>query len=190
MTDPLHVVKIEVNGRSYSRGIKANMTLQNFLRLECGLTGTKKGCELGVCGACTVLMDDELINACMVLAAEADGSEVLTIEGLLGPDGDLHPLQKSFVARGAIQCGFCTPGMVMASKALIDRSPDPSDVEIKRALGGNLCRCGGYQRITDAICNWQEHSGDEPVNLLEKDENQEFRVMGRSHPLSGETSND
>jgi 4-hydroxybenzoyl-CoA reductase subunit alpha len=159
MSDPLHLVTITVNGRSYARGLKPNTTLQNFLRLECGLTGTKKGCELGVCGACTVLLDGEPVNSCMVLAVEANGSDVLTIEGLAGPGGELHPLQKSFVKHGAIQCGYCTPGMVMAAYRLVTEKPDPTDDEIRQALGGNLCRCTGYQRILEAVRRWKDFEG-------------------------------
>jgi 4-hydroxybenzoyl-CoA reductase subunit alpha len=159
MSEPLHLVKLNINGRPYSRGVKANTTLQNFLRLECGLTGTKKGCELGVCGACTVLLDGEAVNSCMVLAVEANGANVLTIEGLLTPDGDLHPLQKAFVKHGAIQCGYCTPGMVMAAYKLITENPDPTLDEIKGALGGNLCRCTGYVKIIEAVRHWRDYEG-------------------------------
>jgi 4-hydroxybenzoyl-CoA reductase subunit alpha len=157
------LVKINVNGRWYSRGVKANSTLQNFLRLECGLTGTKKGCELGVCGACTVLLDGEAVNSCMILAVEVDGSDVLTIEGLGGKDGELHPLQKAFVKHGAIQCGYCTPGVVMAAYKLIQDNPEPSVEEIKSALGGNLCRCTGYKRIIQAILSWRDYE-DVPLD--------------------------
>ena len=163
MSDLLHLVTIQVNGRPYSRGVKANSTLQNFLRIDCGLTGTKKGCELGVCGACTVLLDGEAVNSCMVLAVEVDGSEVLTIEGLRAPDGGLHPLQKAFVKHGAIQCGYCTPGVIVAAYKLIGENPDPTREEIQEALGGNLCRCTGYTKIIEAVQHWRDYE-DVPLD--------------------------
>lgn len=176
-------ITLTVNGDEHKVGIRTSDTLLEVLREKLGLTGTKRGCDLGDCGSCTVILDGEPVKSCIVLAVTCHGSEITTIEGLV-TDGDLHPIQKSFVAHGAIQCGFCTPGMVMASKALIDRNPKPSCEEIKRALGGNLCRCGGYQRITEAIHSWEDHTADEPVDLLDHDENKEYRVMGRSHPRS------
>ncbi len=178
------IIKLTVNGDEHHVGIRSADTLLEVLREKLGLTGTKRGCDLGDCGSCTVILDGEPVKSCIVLAVTCHGSEITTIEGLATENGDLHPLQKSFVARGAIQCGFCTPGMVMASKALIDRNPKPNCDELKRALGGNLCRCGGYQRITDAVTNWQDHTADDPVDLLDHDENKEFEVMGRSHPRS------
>jgi 4-hydroxybenzoyl-CoA reductase subunit alpha len=159
----VYLVNINVNGRPFSRGVKANATLQNFLRIDCGLTGTKKGCELGVCGACTVLLDGEAVNSCMVLAVEADGAEVMTIEGLHGRGGELHPLQKAFIKHGAVQCGYCTPGVLMAAYKLINDIPDPTVAEIKAALGGNLCRCTGYVKIIEAIRHWREFENT-PLN--------------------------
>jgi len=151
MSESLQLVRITVNGRSYARGLKPNTTLQNFLRLECGLTGTKKGCELGVCGACTVLLDGDPVNSCMVLAVEADGSDVLTIEGVSAPGGDLHPLQKAFVKHDALQCGYCTPGMIMNALGLLLKNPEPSRKEIIEGMEENLCRCGAHNRIIEAI---------------------------------------
>jgi 4-hydroxybenzoyl-CoA reductase subunit alpha len=144
-----------VNGQLLTVAVKPGTTLQCVLRNELGLTGTKNGCEIGDCGACTVIMDGRPVTACLVLAAEAAGSEITTIEGL-SQHGELHPLQKSFIKHGALQCGFCTPGMILAAKALIDRNPDPTRAEILEALGGNLCRCGSYTRIIRAIQGWQE----------------------------------
>jgi 4-hydroxybenzoyl-CoA reductase subunit alpha len=181
MSEPLHLVTLNVNGRPFSRGVKSNTTLQTFLRLECGLTGTKKGCELGVCGACTVILDGEAVNSCMVLAVEAAGSDVLTIEGLRAADGELHPLQKSFVKHGAIQCGYCTPGMVMAAYRLITEKPGPSEDDIKRALGGNLCRCTGYKRIIAAVRGWREFEG-KPLDtdgIHPPDQQRDHAVVGK-----------
>jgi carbon-monoxide dehydrogenase small subunit len=126
------------------------MTLLQMLREKLALTGTKNGCEAGECGACTVLLDGEPVNSCMMLAVESEGREVFTVEGL-APEGVLSPLQEAFVEHNAVQCGFCTPGMVMSATALLRRNPDPTEDEIKEALVGNLCRCTGYVRIIDAI---------------------------------------
>ncbi len=143
-------IRIKVNGRVQVASVDTSMTLVDFLRDVLGLTGTKKSCELGNCGACTVILDGEAVNSCLVLAVEADGKKVQTIEGLGEEKGD-HPLQKAFVEYGAIQCGFCTPGMILTAKALLDKNPDPSEEQIKEALAGNLCRCTGYAKILAAI---------------------------------------
>lgn len=143
-------VSIEVNGQRYDRVVEARTTLLQFLREHLQLTGTKEGCGLGECGACTVLLDGRPVNSCLVLAAQADGHSVLTIEGL-APNGELHPLQKAFVECGAIQCGFCTPGMILSAKALLDINPSPSEEEIREAISGNICRCTGYVKIVEAI---------------------------------------
>lgn len=143
-------IRIKVNGRVQAASVDASMTLLDFLRDVLGLTGTKKSCELGNCGACTVILDGEAVNSCLVLAVEADGKKVQTIEGLGGEKGE-HPLQRAFVEYGAIQCGFCTPGMILAAKALLDKNPDPSEEQIKEALTGNLCRCTGYAKILAAV---------------------------------------
>ena len=143
-------VRIDVNGEMQERTIPVHRTLADFLRRDLGLTGTKIGCETGDCGACSVLLDGALVASCLVLAVEADGKKVLTVEGLAaGPR--LHPLQEAFVEEGAIQCGYCTPGMLIASKALLDENPQPNTTEVREALGGNLCRCTGYVRIVDAV---------------------------------------
>jgi carbon-monoxide dehydrogenase small subunit len=139
-----------INGARRTIEILPNTTLLAVLRNDLGLTGTKQGCGIGECGACTVLRDGEPVNACLVMAAKAEGKEILTIEGL-GNRERLNPLQKAFIDHGAVQCGFCTPGMLVAAKALLDRVPKPSREEIKAALAGNLCRCTGYQQIIDAI---------------------------------------
>jgi carbon-monoxide dehydrogenase small subunit len=143
-------VAIHVNGRLIEADVPANRTLLDFLRHDVGITGTKQGCDSGDCGACSVLLDGELVVSCLVLAVEAHGGQVTTVEGL-APGPDLHPLQEAFVAAGAVQCGFCTPGMLLAAKALLDASPDPTEEDVRAALGGNLCRCTGYTRIVQAV---------------------------------------
>ncbi|MCX6132851.1 MAG: (2Fe-2S)-binding protein [Ignavibacteriales bacterium] len=146
----LVLINTTINGRKYELEVRPNQTLLDFLRDELGLTGTKRGCEIGECGACTVLLNGQAVNSCLVLVPQIRGQEVLTIEGLA--DGDkLHPLQESFLDHDAVQCGFCTPGMLMSAKDLIDHSPTPSEEEVRIAISGNLCRCTGYQQIVDAI---------------------------------------
>jgi carbon-monoxide dehydrogenase small subunit len=146
----LHEVSVTINGDEYVLGVKSHHTLLQVLRNQLGLTGPKPGCENGECGACTVLMDGEPVNACLVLAAEAEGHEIETVENL-SKDGDLHPLQQAFIDHNAVQCGFCTPGMLMSAKGLLNRSPHPTEDEVREALAGNLCRCTGYIRIVDAV---------------------------------------
>jgi len=139
-----------VNGRSVDLSVKPSWTLLYVLREELGLTGTKKGCEQGDCGACTVLLDGLPVNACLVLALQAEGCAVETIEGL-GTAENLHPLQESFLENGAVQCGYCTPGTLMSASALLRDNPSPSLDEIRRGISGNLCRCTGYTKIVKAI---------------------------------------
>ncbi|HOI62811.1 MAG TPA: (2Fe-2S)-binding protein [Mesotoga sp.] len=143
-------IDFKVNGRDYSLEVREDMRLLDFLREELKLTGTKEGCGEGECGACTVIIDGKAVNSCLVLVPEIDGREVITVEGL-ERDGRLHPLQESFIEKGAVQCGFCTPGMLMSAKALLDGNADPSDEEIMEAIEGNLCRCTGYYKIVQAI---------------------------------------
>jgi len=143
-------VTLRVNGESYDLMIAPYRTLLDVLREEIHLTGSKKGCDVGDCGACTVLLDGKPVNACLVVAATADGTEITTIEGL-AQDGNLHPLQQAFVKEGAVQCGFCTSGILMSLKALFDRNSSPSVDEIKSAIAGNLCRCTGYAKIFKAV---------------------------------------
>jgi carbon-monoxide dehydrogenase small subunit len=141
---------LRVNGDRYQLAVDPRRTLLEVLREELGLTGTKLGCSYGVCGACTVIVDGKAMNACLVLAPQADGADVLTIEGV-ARDGELHPVQSAFVSQGAFQCGFCTPGFVMSAYALLDEQPDASDEDLRRALVGNLCRCTGYLKYLAAI---------------------------------------
>ncbi len=144
-------LRLIVNGDHYVlEHVSVNRTLLRVLRDDLGLTGTKEGCSEGDCGACTVLVDGQPVNSCLVLAAEVDGKQLLTVEGL-AKEGVLHPLQRAFIAAGAVQCGFCTPGMLLSAKALLDRNPKPSEGEIREALAGNLCRCTGYVRIINAV---------------------------------------
>jgi len=144
------LLKLKVNGRIFETAVEPQRTLVEVLREELGLTGTKQGCGVGDCGTCTVLIDGEPMNSCLVLALEAEGREITTIEGL-SQGQKLHPIQAAFVEKGAIQCGFCTPGMILAAKALLDRNPNPTETEVREALAGNLCRCTGYQKIVDAV---------------------------------------
>ncbi|MBO4388342.1 MAG: (2Fe-2S)-binding protein [Spirochaetales bacterium] len=139
-----------VNSKPVSLEVEDGRTLVDMLRQDLGLTGTKKGCGTGDCGACTVLLDGVSVNSCICLAALADGHEITTIEGLQ-KDGKLSDIQQAFIDHGAVQCGFCSPGMIMSAEYLLENNPDPSDEEIRRALSGNLCRCTGYQQIVDAV---------------------------------------
>jgi aerobic carbon-monoxide dehydrogenase small subunit len=144
------LINLTVNRKKYELAVMPNMTLADMLRKELGLTGTKKGCDAGDCGTCTVILDGKPVNSCLVLAVQAGGREVLTIEGM-GSDEGLHPIQKAFVEKGAIQCGFCSPGMILSAKALLDGNPKPTELEVRTAISGNLCRCTGYQKIVEAI---------------------------------------
>ena len=144
------IVNLRINGLNYEIALEPRRTLAEALRYDLGMTGTKIGCGIGDCGACTVLIDGVPSFSCLVLAVEAEGHEIMTIEGV-AEGGKLHPVQQSFVEIGAIQCGFCTPGMVLTALALLKDNPDPSDAQIRRAISGNLCRCTGYQKIVDAI---------------------------------------
>ena len=148
------IIQMTVNGEMHELAVELFWTLLDVLRKELGLTGTKKGCDVGDCGACTVIMDGKAVNSCLVLCVEADGTEILTVEGLTSSVGDgteLHPLQNSFLEHGAVQCGFCTPGMLMTAKALLDENPHPSEEEVRSAIAGNICRCTGFVKIVDAI---------------------------------------
>lgn len=144
------LINLKINGESYQLNVKPNLLLLDLLRNDIGLTGTKRGCDTGECGACTVLIEGKPVNSCLVLAVEADGKNILTIEGLT-KNGKPHPLQEAFIEEGAVQCGFCTPGMILSAKALLDTNPNPKEEEIKKAIAGNLCRCTGYIKIIKAI---------------------------------------
>ena len=144
------LITLTVNGTEHELAIEPNRTLLDVLRYDLELTGTKKGCDVGECGSCTVILNGKPVNACLVLAIRANGAEILTIEGLK-PSQGLHPLQQAFVDKGAIQCGFCTPGMLLSASSLLKQNPNPTEEEIRTALSGNLCRCTGYQKIVEAI---------------------------------------
>lgn len=154
------MLRMRVNGKPAEIAVKPTWTLLHVLREKLGLTGTKKGCEQGDCGACTVIMNGKTVNACLVLALQAESKEIETIEGLGTPDS-LHPLQESFIKNGAVQCGFCTPGMLMSASALLRENPNPSTEEIKRGISGNLCRCTGYIKIIKAIQNVSKQQNEE-----------------------------
>lgn len=143
-------IKMTVNGKIHELQVKPWATLLEILRDELGLTGTKEGCGLGECGACTVIMDGKTVNSCLVLAPEADEKEIITIEGLAQGD-KLHPIQEAFMEQGGLQCGFCTPGIILSTKALLDENPKPTDEEIRRGIAGNFCRCTGYTKIFESV---------------------------------------
>ncbi len=144
------LIHLTINDQEYDVAVAPNQTLVDVIRYQLGLMGTKKGCEMGDCGSCTVIMDGRPVNSCLVLAMQADGSKIATIEGL-ETDKGLHPVQQAFVEKGAIQCGFCSPGMILSAKNLLDKNPNPDRADIRKAISGNLCRCTGYQKIIDAV---------------------------------------
>ncbi len=145
------MIKVRVNDVAYEQTVEARKTLVDFLREDVGLTGTNVGCEHGVCGACTILMNGEAVRSCIMLAAQADGAELMTVEGLASPSGALHPIQESFREKHGLQCGFCTPGFLMTTYELLNKHPDPDEGEIKEWLSGHLCRCTGYQDILESV---------------------------------------
>ena len=152
-------VTITVNGTRRAATVPPRLTLADFLRTRCRLTGTHLGCEHGACGACTVMVDGAAVRGCLVFAVQADGSEVTTVEGIAGPDGELSPVQAAFRDQHGLQCGFCTPGFVVSVTAFLRDNPDPTDTEIREALSGNLCRCTGYQGILAAVRAAANRSG-------------------------------
>ena len=174
------IITLKVNGEKHSVAAKDGDTLLDVLRDKLGLTGTKKGCDHGVCGACTVLIDGQPQNSCLLLASFCEDVSITTIEGI-ARDGQLHPLQRAFINHGAVQCGFCSPGMILSAFALIERQPNPSDEEIKQALSGNLCRCTGYVRIIDAIRNWKKYQHTQEPYLDPQDLDK-YATVGKSLP--------
>jgi len=151
MSATLHPIEVEVNGKKRSSQVPARLSLVDWLRDELRLTGTHVGCEHGVCGACSVMLDGEAVRACLMYAVQAHGHRVTTVEGLTKPDGGMSPLQDAFCETHGLQCGYCTPGMLIAAQALLGANPRPTENEIREAIGGNLCRCTGYQQIVDAV---------------------------------------
>ncbi len=144
------IINLTINDQVYEIAVESNKTLADMLRYDLDLTGTKKGCDTGDCGACTVILNGDAVNSCLVLAVQTDGAVIETIEGLATEEG-LHPIQEAFVEKGAIQCGFCSPGMILSTKNLLDKNPNPTEAEIREGISGNLCRCTGYQKIFEAI---------------------------------------
>ncbi len=164
LTNELHAVSVTVNGAAQSHEVEARTLLVHYLREQCGLTGTHVGCDTSNCGACTVHLDGEAVKSCTVLAVQAHGHEVTTIEGMASSSGNgdgegFHPVQEGFRQCHGLQCGYCTPGMIMASAALLADNPNPTDDEIRLGLEGNICRCTGYQKIVDAV-QWAAANGD------------------------------
>jgi len=143
-------IQVTVNGRNYIEDVEPRLLLSHFLREIIGLTGTHIGCVIGECGACTILLDGRLVKSCLLFAPQADGKKIVTIEGLAS-DGELHPVQEAFVQRYGLQCGYCTPGMILAAHYLLTKNPDPTEAEIRKGLEGNLCMCTGYMQIVDAV---------------------------------------
>ena len=163
-------IAFELNGHPVEVAIEDHWTLLELLRDALGMTGTKEGCGSGECGACTVIVDSMAVNACLFMAAEVDGRSVLTIEGMASEDGTLHPIQQSFVDNAGIQCGFCSPGMIMSAKAMLDENPHPTRDEIKHALAGNICRCTGYVQIIDSVAAVGEAGTEEIKAVAWKEE--------------------
>ncbi len=155
---PKQTISLKINGQPQELAVEPHWTLLEAVREQLELTGSKEGCGTGDCGACSMIVDGRLITSCLMLAPEADGSEITTIEGLAG-NGDLHPVQQSFIETGGVQCGFCTPGMIMAAKALLDRNPRPTLEDVRLGLAGNLCRCTGYAKIYEAVLAAAERVG-------------------------------
>ena len=151
MSEKLYAIRVEVNGTRRSASVPARLSLVDWLREELRLTGTHVGCEHGVCGACSVMLDGDPVRACLMFAFQADGHRITTVEGLANADGSMSVLQDSFCEKHALQCGYCTPGMLIAAQGLLNANPQPGELQIREAIGGNLCRCTGYQQIVEAV---------------------------------------
>ena len=146
-----HSISLTINGKEYTEDVEPRLLLSDFLRHQLGLTGTHVGCEHGVCGACTIIVEGQSIRSCLLFAVQANGRSITTVEGLANANGDLHPLQEAFWEEHALQCGFCTPGFLMTLQPYLEENPNPTEEEIREALSGNLCRCTGYQHIVNAV---------------------------------------
>ncbi|MGH2443012.1 MAG: (2Fe-2S)-binding protein [Chloroflexota bacterium] len=162
MSEEYRRVSISVNGVAYQREVPVRLLLSDFLRGELGLTGTHVGCEHGVCGCCTILLDGESVRSCLLLTVQADSCQITTVEGLAPVDGTLHPLQEAFRREHALQCGFCTPGLLMTLKPFLAGNPDPTSEEIRAAISGNLCRCTGYHNIVKAVHRAAGNASSDP----------------------------
>ena len=158
------IISLNVNNDTYQVAAYPSQTLLDVLRDDLGLTGTKRSCGTGTCGMCTVIIDKKAVLSCLTLAVECEGKTITTIEGISNPDGTLHPIQASFVENGAVQCGFCSPGIIMTAKALIDKNPNPDEEDIKEALAGTICRCTGHFKTIEAVQKAAEHINKEPGN--------------------------
>jgi len=161
VSETLHAVSVEVNGKPRSARVPARLSLVDWLREDLCLTGTHVGCEHGICGACSVMLDGEPVRACLMYAVQAHGHRVTTVEGLAKPDGSMSVLQDSFCEAHGLQCGYCTPGMLIAAQGLLNTNPDPTEAQIRDAIGGNLCRCTGYQQIVEAVQLAAERTAEE-----------------------------
>jgi len=164
VSETLHPISVVVNGVERKAQVPARLTLVDWLREELSLTGTHVGCEHGICGACSIMLDGEPVRSCLMYAVQADGHRVTTVEGLARPDGSLSVLQDSFCQVHGLQCGYCTPGMLIAAQGLLDATPHPTDEQIREAIGGNLCRCTGYQQIVDAVKHAAERLAERPLS--------------------------
>jgi carbon-monoxide dehydrogenase small subunit len=158
------IISLNVNNDTHQVAAYPSQTLLDVLRDDLGLTGTKRSCGTGTCGMCTVIIDKKAVLACLTLAVECEGKTITTIEGISNPDGTLHPIQESFIENGAVQCGFCSPGIIMTAKALIDKNPNPDEEDIKEALAGTICRCTGHFKTIEAVQKAAEHINKEPGN--------------------------
>jgi len=165
------VITLEVCGKEKELVVEDDELLVDVLREKLGLLGVKKACGEGECGSCSVIMNGKLVNSCLILAAAADGAKITTIEGL-GRVGKLHPIQQAFIDGGAVQCGYCTPGMVLAAKALLDENPDPTEADVREAIAGNLCRCTGYQKIVSSIHKAAEYVRDRKSQVAGRGDNE------------------
>ena len=153
----LHPIQFTVNGEVHQGEVEPRMLLVDYLRGELGLTGTHVGCEHGVCGACTILLDGKSVRSCLMFAVQVNGHDIQTVESLSTDPNNLHPLQEAFIVSGAVQCGYCSPGMILAAKALLHENPRPTEMEVRKAIAGNLCRCGAYKKIVEAIMTVAEN---------------------------------
>ena len=179
-------VKFEVNGEEHAVEIEPNRLLLQVLRDNIGLTGTKEGCSIGVCGACSVIIDGRLVSSCLTLAVACDGKKIETIEGL-AQDGKLHPLQQAFIEYGGFQCGICTPGQIMAAKALLDENPKPSEEEVREWMSGNLCRCTGYYKIFESVMAVVNGKTDPHYRFLKRDNSSNIHILQFFKPVDKTT---